>query len=214
MSKAIVNPATFTTWDAMWSAVSRRLVDCPVPLIDDALKLAASEFFNASNVWRSPNMTLLTTVAAQTDYAVTPPTNADLNRVHGSWNGRTELVVSQPGDEGDDEPGITNASFKIDMRLGNVLTLTPAPDTDGVVIKGIVSYTTSDAAVGIPTLAWLQWTDEIACGAASFLVTQAQKPWSNPTSYAFLRSQFDNAIREASNGAGPVMRSPLRVTPW
>ena len=31
--------------------------------------------------------------------------------------------------------------------------------------------------------------------------------------YPFLRSQFDDGIRQASNSAGPVMGRPLRVTP-
>ena len=45
------------------------------------------------------------------------------------------------------------------------------------------------------------------------LVTEPLKPWSQPSTYQFLRSMFDDGIRQASNSAGPVMRRPLRVTP-
>jgi hypothetical protein len=209
----IIAPAAFTTWADMRSRVLRKAPECPGFRIDDALKEAANEFFSTSCVWRMLRATLLTTVADTTDYAYTPPTNGEVNRVHSAWDGTDELDVMLPGEEDDSEPDDETDQFKVGCRPTNTLYLSHVPVTAGNVVAGTLSFKPSVAAVGIPTEAWTLWAEEIACGAAAMLVTEPLKPWSQPSTHAFLRGKFDEGIRDASISAGPTRRRPLRVTP-
>lgn len=209
----IVDTAGFTTWATMRPTVLRRAPECPSFLIDDALKNAADEFLRVSRVWRTAFGTLLTTVADTAVYAYTAPTNAQVWQVQTAWIGTDELTPIEAGDEADDEPGDTDELPRIFARKVDKLVLTPLPATAGAVVKGTLSLRLSSAAVGIPKEAWQEWSDEIACGAAAILVTEPNKPWSNPGAASFLRGVFRDGISSASNSAGPTRRVPMRVTP-
>lgn len=209
----IIDPSTFTTWADMRSRVLRKAPECPSFRLDDALKEAAQEFFETSKVWRSSRDTILTTVADTLDYAFTAPTNAEVHCVISAWDGDDELEVALPGEQDDADQTTTTDEFKVGARQTDTLYLTQLPTTAGTVIAGVLCFKPSSSAVGIPTQAWQRWAEQIACGAAAMLVTEPLKPWSQPNTYQFLKSMFDEGIRQASNSAGPVMRRPLRVTP-
>lgn len=209
----IIDPSTFTTWADMRSRVLRKAPEAPSFRLDDALKEAANEFFETSRVWRSSRGTLLTTVADTLAYAFTAPTNAEVHCVISAWDGDDELDVALPGEQDDADQTTTTDVFKVGARPLDTIYITQIPTTAGNVIEGVLAFKPSTAAVGIPTEAWKRWGEQIACGAAAMLVTEPLKPWSQPNTYQFLRSQFDDGIRQASNSAGPVMRRPLRVTP-
>lgn len=209
----IIDPATFTTWADMRSRVLRKAPECPGFRLDDALKEAAQEFFETSKVWRSSRDTLLTTLADTLDYAFTAPTNAEVHAVVSAWDGDDELGVALPGEQDNADQTETTDTFYVGARPIDTLFITQLPTTAGNVIAGVLCFKPSVTAVGIPTIAWNRWGEQIACGAAAMLVTEPLKPWSQPNTYQFLRSQFDDGIRQASNSAGPVMRRPLRVTP-
>ncbi len=209
----IIDPSTFTTWADMRSRVLRKAPECPSFRLDDALKEAAQEFFETSKVWRSSRGTLLTTVADTLAYAYTAPTNAEVHCVVSAWDGDEELDVALPGEQDDADQTTEADDFKVGARATDTLYITQIPVTAANVIAGVLAFKPSAAAVGIPTAAWTRWGEQIACGAAAMLVTEPLKPWSQPGTYAFLRAQFDDGIRSASNSAGPVMRRPLRVTP-
>lgn len=210
---SIVDPSTFVTWAAMRSRVLRKAPECPSFRLDDALREAANEFFTTSRVWRSSRDTLLTTVADTVLYAYTPPAEAEVVQVHDAWNGTIEVDVILPGEEDDIEPDLDTNEFKIGARPINELYLSQIPTSAGLEIVGTLSFKPADDATGIPTGAWTEWGEEIACGAAALLVTEPDKPWSKPDTYGFLRSKFEGAITDASNSAGPTRRRPLRVTP-
>lgn len=209
----IIDPSTFTTWADMRSRVLRKAPECPGFRLDDALKEAAQEFFETSKVWRSSRDTLLTTVADTLDYAFTAPTNAEVHCVVSAWDGDDELDVALPGEQDDADQTTTTDVFKVGARPLDTIYITQIPTTAGTVIKGVLAFKPSTAAVGIPTEAWKRWGEQIACGAAAMMVTEPGKPWSNSNTYQFLRGMFEDGIRDASNSAGPVMRLPLRVTP-
>lgn len=209
----IVSPTVFTTWANMVPGVAEHATAVPIFVAEDHLRDVAREFFRLTRVWRSPESTLLTTVASQVPYAYTPPSNAELSSVHSAWAGSTKLEVIEPGEEVETEPGYTSDTYSVGARLRNVLYLAPAPLSGGVVINGTVSYVPSADAVGIPDVAWDEWRKAIAAGAAARLVAMPNKPWSNPDSVGYLRGLFDTAVREASNEAGPPRARPLRVRP-
>lgn len=210
----VVAPGSFTTWAEMRPRVLRKAPEAPTFRLDDALKEAAREFLTTTQVWRSARGTLLTTAADTISYAFTPPTNAEVCAVISAWfDDNTELGVMLPGEQDDDEPSMESDRFKVGVRFTDTLILNHPPYSTGIVIEGVLAFTTSETAAGIPEDVWRQWGEEIACGAAAMLVTEPNKPWSQPATYQFLRGRFDEGMTDASNSAGPVMRRPMRAKP-
>jgi hypothetical protein len=211
----ITNPLTFTSWDELQQLVAGHVNECPVFLQLDAVKRAAQEFFRRSGVWRTDEVTLLTTVAAQQSYAHAPTINAQLERVYSAWSGEDELDVSLPG-EAANTPNATTESdatqLRIEARDGNVLWLSPMPATAGTVVRGTLVYVPTRAGAGIPLRAFDEWGTGIAARAAAELVIEPGKQWSSPGMYGGLMSLFSNACMEASVAGGPVRRKPLRTT--
>lgn len=212
----IVSPASFTSWDTLAQLVAEHVSECPSFMLTDQIKRAARVFFTKSGVWRSPEMALLTTVADQQSYAFTPETNAQLARVYSAWLDEDELEVGQAG-EWSDTPEATTESdttaLKIEARADNKLWLSPMPTTADDEVRGTVVYTPTSAGAGIPSHAFEEWGPAIAAGAAAKLVGQHNRQWSNPNAAPELRAMFNEAINDASNQAGPVRRTPIRVTP-
>lgn len=210
----VIAPATFTTWADMRSRVLRKAPECPNFRLDDALKEVAREFLTTTQVWRMARGTLLTTVADTLTYAYVPPNNGEVCAVISAWNGDTELDVIVPGEQDEDEPSEISDDYKVGVRFLDTLYLSHKPLSAGVDIEGVLAFTTSETAAGIPEDVWRQWGEEIACGAAAMLVTEPAKPWSNPNTYQFLRGRFEDGMSDASNSAGPVRRKPMRVKVW
>jgi hypothetical protein len=203
----IVQPQAVTLWATIINDVAPHVPECPRPIIEDALRESCREFFSDSRCWRERGLTLLTTVASQKAYTFNAPANAELMEVIAAWNGTEEVEVGIPGEE-DDLYRVTVADD------GTQLELAALPETAGVVIKGGVIYTLARNAAGIPSWVYNEHRHGLACGAAAKLVVQGKKPWTDREAYKWLRGEFDTAVRDASNKAGPVSRRPLRTKPW
>lgn len=211
----VVDTSGFTLWRVIYPDIALHAPECPTPLMESALRHAAREFFSTSSAWRDEAVTLATTVAGQIGYDFSPPANAELMRVHTAWNGSAEIDADVPGEEDADYPDQTNSTYRAGVSAdSSQVLLRPAPEASGDVIQGTVIYTLSPNATGIPTWIYNEHRDGLAAGAAARLVVQPKKPWSNPQAYTMLRGMFTDAIREASNQAGPVRHRPLRVTKY
>lgn len=203
-----------TPWQAMVSEVALLAPECPVPIIKKALLDACRTFFSDSHCWRESGLTLLTTVASQGAYTFNPPANGELLQVMSAWNGDEELDVETPGEADDAYPGEADSEYRLGVGSGGAtITVSPAPATAGVVIKGSVAYTLASNATGIPTWVYNEHRYGIACGAAAKLVMQPNKPWTDRPAYAAHMAEFRKAVTDASNAAGPVRRRPLRTKP-
>lgn len=208
----IATPSGFTPWSDLIPQVSALTPECPNPIIKDALMKAMREFFSTSRAWRARDITLLTTVADQTSYDANPPANAEVLQVLACWNGTDEIDCEVPGEDDDAYPGETDSTYRIAVSAdGAYYELRPAPEAAGDVLQGSVAYTLAANATGIPSWIYREHRYGIACGAAAHLVAQPRKPWTDRESYAMHRAEFEKAIRDASNTAGPVRRRPLRV---
>lgn len=209
-----LSSASSTPWSMLVDEAAGLVPECPRPLIERALRRACREFFSDSHCWRASGLTLLTTVASQGAYTFSPPANGELLKVMSAWNGDEELDVETPGESDDAYPGETDSEYRIGVGDGGAeITVSPAPETAGVVIKGSVAYTLASNATGIPTWVYNEYRYGIACGAAAKLVMQPNKPWTDRPAYAAHMAEFRKAITDASNAAGPVRRRPLRTKP-
>lgn len=207
----IPSPATLSVWSTLFPRTVAFAPECPLFLVEDAVRKAGREFCRRSNVWREQNVTMATTVLGQSAYTFAPPANAELNKLHAAWIGEEELDIATPGEEDDDAPTKSSATYKIGLDSPTRLSIRPTPDAAGALVVGTVSYLPSVASTGLPSLIVERWLEELAAGAASFLVAQPEKPWSRPELYMGLCDTFDRAVFEASNQSGPVRRRGLRV---
>jgi hypothetical protein len=210
-----VAAATSTPFASLVNEVVPLVPECPRPIIEQVLRDACRDFFSTSRCWRQRGLTLLTTVANQEAYTANPPANAEVLEVMAAWNGDEEVEVGLPGEEDDAYPDENDTEFRVAVGDdGTTLTLSPLPETAGVVIKGSLSYTLASNATGIPTWVYNEYRRGLASGAAALLVMQPNKPWTDRQAYALHQTMFDKAVRDASNKAGPIRRRPLRSVPW
>lgn len=206
--------STFTAWDEMFGELLPRVPSAPTFEMERALRAASDEFFRVSRIWRTkPLSALLVTVADQDDYDYSPPDNAQVSDIVVAWNGTDEVGVIKPYEYDEQDPGDTDADTMIGCRPSNILFLTPTPVASDIEIKGTLVFKPSDAAVGIPALAWSLYSREIVCGAAAELASQQDKPWTDRNAVDWLSKQFGNGISLAANLAGPAQRRPRRVSP-
>lgn len=211
----IVQNSGLTSLDLLVRDVAPHVPECPQPLIREKLLRACRDFFSASYCWRERRITLLTTVQGQQAYAYAIPANAELLQVMSAWDGDTEVDADLPGDDDEYSPDFEQKDVVVGVSDdGSELELRPLPNTTGTVIKGSVSYTLAENASAIPSWVYREYREGLAAGAASLLVIQPQKPWSNPGAFPGLRALFSDAVSDATNKAGPVRRKAIRSKPW
>jgi hypothetical protein len=211
----IVTTPGFTPWATLVNETAPHAPECPRPLIELALRKACRDFFCTSRAWRAKGLTLATTAAGQRAYTFNAPANAELLNIHACWSGSQEVAVGNPGDSEDFYPSETNDDFAITVADGGrVVLIDPLPAVAGKVLNGDVSYTTSANAIGVPTWAYDEYREELARGAAARLVMQPKKPWTDREAYGMHMREFDRAVNDASNKAGPIRRNPLRTKVW
>ncbi len=198
----IISPASFKTWAELAPWVTMHVKQVPTFMVEDQLIVAAREFFRRSCVWRSQAITLATTVAAQQEYAYSPPSNAELNRVHVAWIAGVEIGLATVSDLAADNGTTTDDTFAVGARPTNVAFLVPAPMSAGQVIKARVSYKPSTAATGIPVEAFDAWREAIGAGAAAVLLRMPDKQWTNPAAAGALDAQFMAGVSDAALRGG------------
>lgn len=189
--------------------------ECPSQIMEDAIKRAVREFFSTSRCWRARGVTLATTEAGVTSYTFNPPANAELLQIHAAWDGDREVDPELPGEDDDSYPDETSNEYRVAISAdASEIEVRPAPSADDTIIKGTVSYTLADNADSFPAWVFREHRSGLAYGAASRLIAQPGKPWSNPALYKAYRDEFDKTVSDASNLAGPVRRRSRRTKPW
>lgn len=207
----IISPASFKTWAELAPWVTLHVTQAPIFMVEDQLIVAAREFFRRSCIWRSQVITLATTVAAQQEYSYSPPSNAELNRVHAAWVDGEEIGLASTALLAEDDGTTTDDDVSVGARATNVVFLVPAPTSAGKVVKARVSYKPSTSAVGIPVEAFDAWKDAIGAGAAAAMLRMVGHPWANPVMAQALDAQFVAGISDAAMRSGGTRR--LQVTP-
>lgn len=203
------------TWSDFLPAVRLHLPGCPEFAIEDAIRIAAIEFFSRTRVWRGKRIVISTTITGQQDYPViNNPDDSGLNTIQAAWVGDREINVESPSDDIDYYPGQTDAGYSIGITGRAMVSLDPAPNIDGEVILATVSYALTEVAPGIADAFYSRWHEAIEKKAMHDLMIQVGKPWSNPQMAVFNLARWERLKDEAANSVGPVRRVGFRVTPW
>jgi hypothetical protein len=205
-------------YTAFYSDVLPHLkADPSEPVLDNALRNTAIEFFRESWSWRVytdpisveagvpeydvelPTGTDIVTVLSVTlnGAPINPNTNDELDRLRPRWTSDTGLPKWYT------------------MTESTSIVLAPVPDqnfTDGLVMHLALMPTRSATSI-TDWAANLYW-DGIVAGTIAYLMEMPEKPWSNEKFAANRRRVFNSAVASARESAvRGLSRAPLRTVP-
>lgn len=188
------------------------LTDCPAFTIADTAKAETIDYFRETRIWRTAAaIAIATSVAGQSTYAVSNTAGQELVGLVTVWQDGLEIDEAVPGKARDydlDETGPVKFALLVD---GATVQLLPTPDTSGRVIKAVVAYAPTDAAIGISDALYALYGRTLRDRVLARLKTMQSKPWSDPNG-----AQGDDHSRMASTlydstMAGPTARNRLRT---
>jgi hypothetical protein len=197
------------TWSQFYDYLMPLVPNCPQPMADQQLRLAAQEWCDGTLCWR---LWLDDVAMNGTD------TNYDFETT--SQQEVSQLLRATL--DGKDLPAITadqlpsnwrtlssfcdRGIFTIDAESFDVVPLQAA----GLIVQTEVALRPSNTATGVEDFIFRSYVNEIATGAAGRLHAMPRKPYSYPQSTA--RGQFLNAIdKVASEISHAFSRAPTRV---
>lgn len=199
------------TWDQFYPYILTDVIGCPLPLVDNALRLAAREFCQETSAIREWS-------GAVTADGVTPVFDFDLltsqelvKVVKAIVNDVEYDVISYkelPEDWQNASPAsIGNKVVQLDVLQFRVF---PAPVAGDVIALQLATSPSHSATACNDDLV-TRYADDIANGAKARLMTTKGNPWSDPSLGSYFRSQFSAGKRSAAN-EDIKQRSHIRVT--
>ena len=82
-------------------------------------------------------------------------------------------------------------------QVGDGITLVPAPPVSTGLLKLEIAYGPSDGTETFPTSLLHDHREYLASGAMARVMTQSQKPWSDPTMALYHQQRFDSRVNSA-----------------
>jgi len=186
--------------------------DCPRFIIVKALREAAIELCEVSDIWQAELEDLPLTIGV-TDYDLSPPTGAQINHVLGVF--RTEGNSRQPLRKVDQIAVLssiaTGRPSVFSQNDSDTLTLSPIPDATET-LSVLYSLKPSNTATSIPDAVAKENTDALMYGATYRLLSMPQTSWNNPPMaaehYRRWRSALGRVVRKVKYG---YMGAPMTV---
>ena len=188
------------TWSQFYPKIRLEVAECPIPIVKDAVRWAATEFCKKSTTWRV-TLDPIDIAADQAAYALTGPDGTVVSEIITAWyDGReilpkTEKQLKTLDDEWRDIEGTPEYYVLLSPR---VMTLTPYPAddlTDGLELR--VALKPSITATTIDDTIYEDYYETIGAGALGRLLLQQGRPWYNASLATFYREQFEQETNAA-----------------
>lgn len=196
-------------WEDAQDLLLPDLKDCPWPMAQSRLVLAAREFFSRSGTW-SATLDPIPSQAGVTEYPeVVPSANMEVVRVRRCFFGTDELTPLTPDEffSAVMDPTGMPEYMTVDA---DVLLLSGAPSESGVSIIVEATFKPSLTNQGLPDDLWAQHIEAIVEGAKSRLYASQAKPYSDLTLAGASRAAFIRlagiARERASKGSTKARR--------
>jgi hypothetical protein len=193
-----------TALSAFFPYVLPHAAQCPIPLAEQAVRVAAMEFCRKTLLVHQ--IFKVDVTANAVDYTVTLPTDQKLTRVIKVLVGSKELasvpfssITSAPALAGAAvgdavvTPGPATCFFQKDTGVPS-FSLYPVPYT--TVTGGMVyvaAFEPTETAATVADLLFLHWAREIGYGALAHVLAVAGQPFSDPTLAAVYAGKFEAA---------------------
>lgn len=190
------------------SMVGPLMLDCPEPIVMQALRWAAIEFCERTRLWAN-TQTVTTSLSVAPLMPLDDATITDVQDVR--WSGKSLTPVSQreAADLLQATPtGTPSVYFRPDLET---LTMAAAPDASGTLSVTMILAPTRTAK-SIPVFLHAQHLDAIEAGARYRLMRMTNRPWFDPL-WSDFRAQFEGLVGSYSIRADKDgTRRPLRST--
>lgn len=202
-------------WSLFYPLVLPEVMGATEPLVDQALRLSAREFCQRSSAWvewqdAQPAM------SASNRFEFEIPTGAEVVKVVRAVIGKTDLDILSCRDVPADwvDPTSTALRNKLVHFEGVEFLVFPLP-TESIRLQLAFKPTLSASTVGDDVFD--KWGEDIAAGAKSRLMAMRAMPFTDLTSAAINKSQFEAAIHRCANrdfaqrslGARITKKAPL-----
>jgi hypothetical protein len=188
------------TFDAWFDEVLPDVPGVTQPVAKNAIRNAAIEFCDRSNVWVVDH-DLMASIANVGAYQFEPPNGAVVAAVKDSWfNGMplTPRTAGQLADEFIDWTAKVGTPVYYLQENTEELILVPMPSAAlANAIKAKVALKPSRASTGIERWIFEKYLEEITHGAKGKLFSMQKKPWSDANLAIFHLGQFDDGIHKA-----------------
>lgn len=176
--------------------IAPEVIGCPIPLINQALVLVASEFCRTTLAWTEMSDPI-PLVDEQQDYVPVAPTDAQLTTVRDVWCGERKLqpvpLARAYGCGSAREPTHYNMVGRV------VVTVYPMPSgTTGAALVMRACFVPTLTAATLPDFFGDAYLDGLTSGAKARLMLMPGKAWSNPDLGTYYRKVFEDAMVEAS----------------
>lgn len=169
--------------------------DAPLPIIDNAILRAATEFCRRTGIWIE-EQDPISTIIDEIQYDLEPPTDSIVDRllsvvIDGAAIGsaRTQDLDKNISNWRTADSG-PPANYYFDTP--DILSLRPAPDKVYTIAATMVLRPSSDATT-LPDLL-LRYDEAIGFGAITRLLEMGGKSWSNPNGAISYKGQFEREI--------------------
>lgn len=190
------------------SMVGPLMLDCPEPIVIQALRWASIEFCERTRLWAN-SQTIITSKGVVPLEPMDDATVTDLREV--CWAGKPIEPVTQAAAAALilDKP--TGSPLGYYRPAPDSLGLAPAPDAAGEVRVTMILAPTRTATT-LPAFLHSQHLDAIEAGARYRLMKMTNRPWFDPL-WSDFRAQFEGLVGSYSIRADrDGTRRPLRST--
>lgn len=176
---------------------------CPVSLINNAIRSAAIEFCERTNMWKYsfPTQNI---IALDYSYTVTPPTDAMLSKASYVEVAGLQVLPTNEEDLDNLQYLWRDATSKQPqlyyMDYDNALILVPTPSetiANGLYVEAVLKPTMD--ATTLPDWLYDNWSETIAHGALMRLHAMPGKVWADPQTVSMHRAKFKEGITRAKS---------------
>lgn len=190
------------------------LPGCPLPAIDQALVDIGIDFCQRTGVWKAWS-NALTSVADQSDYSITIPTDAQVRQVECVALGSKQiasisdlLLTGNRPNWQDDDGVVTQATFD---ETSNVVRLVPTPTIGNETLRFLVSFIPTYNATTLPDVLLQRYARGFSAGVKAELQIQKQV-WADPAAAQINLSIYHDAVAACvAQVTRQGMRMPLRA---
>lgn len=207
------------TGDVLWADMvpdlTPHLPDCPVFMIEGAIKDAAQRLYRNTRSWRVDEVDLGWTFSGESQYQATPPVGLEMIGLPRVWiNGELvdELAFGESSSTSTAADDYATSPMRVGVTGPDTFTIIPAPTEDNWTILGTVAYAPADDCVGIPGYLWRRDREAIQSAALADIQSHAGKPWSASSASQHDAKARVEALRLSTEGG--ARRQRLRVTPY
>lgn len=197
-------------WSLFYPYVLPEVIGAPNPLVDQALRLAAREFCQRGTAWVE-FQDELQPLESTNRFEFEVPLGAELVKVVSAVVGTTPLDVFSNGDLPADwtDPRSTALRNKLVHLEGNEFLVFPLPTAP---LRLQLAFKPSLSAASVGDEVFDKWGEDVAAGAKARLMAMRGMPFTDLTSAAINKAQFEAAINRCANRGFALRSLGARVT--